>query len=78
MINKGSWFIAHTIGLIDYLFSLAYTILISDTEILQYGFVQLVSNADGVFSSFNQNQGNSADPGGPLIVLKNDIPIIYG
>ena len=28
--------------------------------------------------NFNQNQGNSADPGGPLIVRENDTPIIYG
>ena len=41
------------------------------------GFVQLMEKSDGV-SNFNQNQGNSADPGGPLIVRENDTPIIYG
>jgi hypothetical protein len=60
------------------LFSLAYSILLVDTESLQYASVQLEKNAEGVSSNFNQNQGNSADPGGPVIVLKNGTPIIYG
>ena len=40
-------------------------------------FVQLIERSDGVYF-FDQNQGNSADPGGPLIVRENDTPIIYG
>jgi secreted trypsin-like serine protease len=50
------------------------------SENLQWnGFVRLMENADSASSNFNQNQGNSADPGGPLIVRENDDrPIIYG
>jgi secreted trypsin-like serine protease len=49
------------------------------SENLQWnGFVRLMENADSVSSNFNQNQGNSADPGGPLIARENDTPIIYG
>jgi hypothetical protein len=49
------------------------------SENLQWnGFVRLMENAGSVSSNFNQNQGNSADPGGPLIARENDTPIIYG
>ena len=47
------------------------------TRLRWNGFVQLLERSDGVFF-FDQNQGNSADPGGPLIVRENDIPIIHG
>ena len=47
------------------------------TRLRWNGFVQLLERSDGVFF-FDQNQGNSADPGGPLIVRENDTPIIYG
>ena len=40
-------------------------------------FLQLLERPDGVYV-FDQNQGNSADPGGPLIVRENDTPILYG
>ena len=47
------------------------------SESLQWnGFVQLM--VDGLHSNFDQHEGNSADPGGPLIVRENDTPIIYG
>ena len=61
----------------DWLFSLAYSISVV-TKSLQYASVNLTKNAAGVSSNFIQDQENSADPGGPLIVLKNGTPIIYG
>ena len=54
--------------------SFAYSVLVIDTESLQYASVYLVKNS----SAYIQNGGNSADPGGPLIALKNGTPIIYG
>ena len=57
---------------------IAYSILLVDTESLQFASVQLEKNAEGVSSNFNPNQGNSADPGGPLIDLTTGKPIIYG
>ena len=61
---------------------IAYSILLVETVNLEYASVQLEKNAEGVSSIFNlfpnPNQGNSADPGGPLIDLKTGKPIIYG
>ena len=45
---------------------------------MEYASVKLEKNAEDVSSNFNPNQGNSADPGGPLIDLKTGKPIIYG
>ena len=48
------------------------------SESLQWnGFVQLMVDIN-IGSNFDQNEGNSADPGGPIIVRENDTPIIYG
>ena len=57
---------------------IAYSIFLVDTGSLQFASVHLEKNAGGVSSNFNPNQGNSADQGGPLIILKNGTPIIYG
>ena len=43
---------------------------------LKNNFVRMFTDGDS--SNFNKNQGDPADPGGALIVPKDDTPIIWG